>query len=91
MVLLTHTSVSLTHDLVLPIWKSNVSLSLMIDKKAKRWVDILSRAFHSSAADIRMRLFSALSLRLFHKDLLAGVKAPGHKKEEDGNPSLNDV
>ncbi|KAJ2912919.1 hypothetical protein MD484_g7500, partial [Candolleomyces efflorescens] len=58
--------VVLTHDLVLPIWKSNVSLSLMIDKKAK----------------------SALSLRLFHKDLLAGVKAPGHKKEEDGNPSL---
>ncbi|CAA7268497.1 unnamed protein product [Cyclocybe aegerita] len=26
---------SLTHDLVLPIWKSNVSLTLMIDKKAK--------------------------------------------------------
>ncbi|KAF6757735.1 cytosine-5--methyltransferase [Ephemerocybe angulata] len=27
--------VVLTHDLVLPIWKSSVSLSLMIDKKAK--------------------------------------------------------
>ena len=27
---------SLTHDLVLPIWKSNSSISLMIDKKAKR-------------------------------------------------------
>jgi len=27
---------SLAHDLVLPIWKSNVSLTLMIDKKAKR-------------------------------------------------------
>ncbi|TFK25363.1 cytosine-5--methyltransferase [Coprinopsis marcescibilis] len=26
---------TLTHDLVLPIWKSNVSLTLMIDKKAK--------------------------------------------------------
>ncbi|TFK49467.1 S-adenosyl-L-methionine-dependent methyltransferase [Heliocybe sulcata] len=26
---------SLTHELVLPIWKSSVSLSLMIDKKAK--------------------------------------------------------
>ncbi|KAF8198599.1 S-adenosyl-L-methionine-dependent methyltransferase [Pholiota molesta] len=26
---------SLTHELVLPIWKSNVSLTLMIDKKAK--------------------------------------------------------
>ncbi|KAF7973923.1 hypothetical protein HWV62_13980 [Athelia sp. TMB] len=27
--------VTLTHELVLPIWKSNVSLTLMIDKKAK--------------------------------------------------------
>lgn len=27
---------SLDHELVLPIWKSNVSLTLMIDKKAKR-------------------------------------------------------
>ncbi|KDQ60243.1 hypothetical protein JAAARDRAFT_205232 [Jaapia argillacea MUCL 33604] len=26
---------TLTHDLLVPIWKSNVSLSLMIDKKAK--------------------------------------------------------
>ncbi|RXW16069.1 hypothetical protein EST38_g9789 [Candolleomyces aberdarensis] len=51
--------VVLTHDLVLPIWKSNVSLSLMIDKKAK----------------------SALSLRLFGKDLLEGVKPPGNKQE----------
>ena len=28
---------SLDHELVLPIWKSNVSLTLMIDKKAKRF------------------------------------------------------
>jgi len=28
-------SATLTHELVLPIWKSNVSLTLMIDKKAK--------------------------------------------------------
>ncbi|KAJ7723427.1 S-adenosyl-L-methionine-dependent methyltransferase [Mycena metata] len=27
---------ALSHDLILPIWKSNVSLTLMIDKKAKR-------------------------------------------------------
>ncbi|KAJ3545226.1 hypothetical protein NMY22_g2524 [Coprinellus aureogranulatus] len=47
--------VALTHDLYLPIWKSNVSLSLMIDKKAK----------------------SALSLRLFHEDLM--LKAPPKK------------
>ncbi|PPQ85011.1 hypothetical protein CVT25_010400 [Psilocybe cyanescens] len=30
-----HDGTSLTHDLLLPIWKSNVSLTLMIDKKAK--------------------------------------------------------
>lgn len=29
---------SLSHDLILPIWKSNVSITLMIDKKAKRYV-----------------------------------------------------
>ena len=29
---------SVSHDVVLPIWKSNVSLSLMIDKKAKRFL-----------------------------------------------------
>lgn len=27
----------LTHELVLPIWKSNVSLTLMLDKRAKRY------------------------------------------------------
>ncbi|KAF8880014.1 S-adenosyl-L-methionine-dependent methyltransferase [Infundibulicybe gibba] len=31
---------SLTHEIVLPIWKSNVSLTLMIDKKAKRSVPL---------------------------------------------------
>lgn len=35
-IVLTDTSISLTHDLVLPIWKSNVSITLMIEKKAKR-------------------------------------------------------
>lgn len=29
---------SLTHDLVVPIWKSGMSLGLMIDKKTKRFV-----------------------------------------------------
>lgn len=32
---------SLSHELVLPIWKSNVSLSLMVDKKAKRYQSIV--------------------------------------------------
>lgn len=33
---------SVSHDVVLPIWKSNVSLSLMIDKKAKRFLQHIS-------------------------------------------------
>jgi multisite-specific tRNA:(cytosine-C5)-methyltransferase len=33
---------SFSHDVVLPIWKSNISLSLMIDKKAKRFVLLIS-------------------------------------------------
>ena len=32
---------SLDHELVLPIWKSNVSLTLMIDKKAKRFIALI--------------------------------------------------
>ncbi|KAF8271861.1 S-adenosyl-L-methionine-dependent methyltransferase [Lactarius quietus] len=32
---------SLSHDLVVPIWKSPSSLSLMLDKKAKRWATVL--------------------------------------------------
>ncbi|KAJ7484547.1 S-adenosyl-L-methionine-dependent methyltransferase [Mycena latifolia] len=43
---------SLSHDVILPIWKSNVSLTLMIDKKAK----------------------SALSMRVFGKDITSPVK-----------------
>ena len=35
-ILLIDPSISLTHDLVLPIWKSIVSITLMIEKKAKR-------------------------------------------------------
>ena len=37
--MLTRISVgSLAHELVLPIWKSNVSVMLMLDKRAKRYV-----------------------------------------------------
>ena len=42
--LLTFLTHRLTHDLYLPIWKSNVSLSLMIDKKAKSALSL--RLFH---------------------------------------------
>jgi hypothetical protein len=38
MIALIYFGFSLTHDLVLPIWKSNVSITLMIEKKAKRYV-----------------------------------------------------
>lgn len=38
---------SLSRDLVLPLWKSNVSVTLMIDKKAKRSV------FHWKPARLR--------------------------------------
>ncbi|KDQ22272.1 hypothetical protein PLEOSDRAFT_1059847 [Pleurotus ostreatus PC15] len=31
----TYAAVTLSHDIILPIWKSNVSISLMVDKKAK--------------------------------------------------------
>jgi multisite-specific tRNA:(cytosine-C5)-methyltransferase len=34
---------ALPHELLLPIWKSNVSVSLMLDKKAKRYAILLSR------------------------------------------------
>lgn len=33
---------SLSHDLVVPIWKSGMSLGLMIDKKTKRFVRFIS-------------------------------------------------
>ncbi|KAJ6590417.1 cytosine-5--methyltransferase [Mycena vulgaris] len=46
---------ALSHDVILPIWKSNVSLTLMIDKKAK----------------------SALSMRVFGKDITTPVKEKG--------------
>ncbi|KAF8217840.1 S-adenosyl-L-methionine-dependent methyltransferase [Mycena galopus ATCC 62051] len=50
----------LSHDLLLPIWKSTVSVTLMIDKKAK----------------------SALSMRVFGKDITSPVKE--RKPVEDG-------
>ncbi|KAF7348468.1 S-adenosyl-L-methionine-dependent methyltransferase [Mycena venus] len=52
----------LSHDLMLPIWKSTVSLTLMIDKKAK----------------------SALSMRVFGKDITSPVKEK--EKPADDEP-----
>lgn len=50
----------MTHELLLPIWKSNVSATLMIDKKAK----------------------SALSMRLFGKDITVAAKDASQKRAE---------
>ncbi|KAG6917778.1 hypothetical protein DXG01_001183 [Tephrocybe rancida] len=55
----------LTHEIVLPIWKSNVSLTLMMDKKAKRFTLWLCITGHSSLTSPS----SALSLRLFGADI----------------------
>ncbi|KAI0342424.1 S-adenosyl-L-methionine-dependent methyltransferase [Trametopsis cervina] len=64
---------SLTHDLVLPIWKSNVSITLMIEKKAK----------------------SALSLRVFGKDVTTAAREAAQKKREmaatPGNPEPDKI
>ena len=61
---------SVSHDVVLPIWKSNMSLSLMIDKKAKRF---LSYIFYF---DINLFVFlnSALSLRLLGSDITTNAE-----------------
>jgi hypothetical protein len=57
----------IVHDLFLPVWKSNVSVTLMIDKKAKRQV------FDVQMTTLLMTIesCSATSLRLFGKDLTA--------------------
>ena len=50
---------SCSHDVVLPIWKSNVSLSLMIDKKAKRFFQ------HNLSFDVKSLNFF-LTVRLVY-------------------------
>lgn len=57
---------SLSHDLVVPIWKSGMSLGLMIDKKTKRFVKPI---FYRICERILNLLISALSLRLFGRDI----------------------
>ncbi|KAJ6454578.1 cytosine-5--methyltransferase [Mycena sanguinolenta] len=51
----------LSHDLILPLWKSTSSITLMIDKKAK----------------------SALSMRVFGKDITSPVKEKEPRRAED--------
>ena len=73
------TLTSLARDLVLPLWKSNVSVTLMIGKKAKRsayrWASRLSCT--SIAPGCRI---NALSLRLFRDDVTVAAREAGTKK-----------
>lgn len=68
---------SLARDLILPLWKSNVSVTLMIDKKAKRcvWLRVCSVVHHS-----HLLSRSALSLRLFGEDVTIAAREVGKKK-----------
>ncbi|KAJ7221845.1 S-adenosyl-L-methionine-dependent methyltransferase [Mycena haematopus] len=62
----------LSHDLILPIWKSTASVTLMIDKKAK----------------------SALSMRVFGKDITSPVKEKAPRVAAEDGPvvvALEDV
>jgi len=71
---------SLSHDLVVPIWKSGMSLGLMIDKKTKRFVKPI---FCRICKFILNLLISALSLRLFGKD----ITTVGQQKAKSQNES----
>lgn len=75
---------SLSHDVILPIWKSNVSLTLMIDKKAKRWVSLLTFLVFSYSD---LNSSSALSMRVFGKDITTPIK----EKEKPLVVSANDL
>lgn len=67
----------MTNELVLPIWKSNVSLTLMMDKKAKRFCYVHGHVERLTHCWSR----SALSLRLFGADITtAGRDAAQQKK-----------
>ena len=73
------TLTSLARDLVLPLWNSNVSVTLMIGKKAKRsayrWASRPSCT--SIAPGCRI---NALSLRLFGDDVTVAAREAGTKK-----------
>lgn len=71
---------TLSHDLYLPIWKSDVSVSLMIDKKAKRCAVLL---YITDGEKQLNGLCSALSVRFFGEDItVAGKKAKEQKEQK---------
>lgn len=71
---------SLSHDLVVPIWKSGMSLGLMIDKKTKRFVKLI---FCRICKHILSLLISALSLRLFGKDITTVGQQKAKSQDEN--------
>ena len=80
----------LAHELVLPIWKSNVSLTLMLDKRAKRYERVACRHPSSRAQDQGPELISdvssisALSLRIFGEDITSAARDAAAKKKQQG-------
>ena len=64
--------IRLTHDLFLSIWKSNVSLTLMMNKKAKRFV------LYSYIECLCLPFVSALSMRLFGADITPAAPVETH-------------
>ena len=80
---------SLTHDLVLPIWKSNVSVTLMLEKRAKRYVQTEGMV---SVYLIVGLYCSALSLRIFGEDItLAGKEGAEKRMQEQVEVRAADV
>jgi multisite-specific tRNA:(cytosine-C5)-methyltransferase len=73
-----------THDLVLPLWKSNVSVTLMLDKKAKRYVKWLA----SIVPPASQTHHSALSLRLFGEDITTAGREAKESKNRDTKPAV---
>ncbi|KAG8744951.1 hypothetical protein FRC10_009186 [Ceratobasidium sp. 414] len=72
---------SVKHPLVLPIWKSATSVSLMLDKKAKRWFAVIDICL---TLMIIFNLGSALSLRLWGEDI---TPASSKKPPAEAGPS----
>jgi len=70
---------SLSHDLVVPIWKSGMSLGLMIDKRTKRFVN----PFFLSGLCTLNPSTSALSLRLFGKDITTVGQQKANTQDEN--------
>ncbi|KAG9218231.1 hypothetical protein CCMSSC00406_0005912 [Pleurotus cornucopiae] len=75
----TYGAVTLSHDIILPIWKSSVSISLMVDKKAKSALSL--RLF---GADITVAGLAAQQQKNAPAVEEPGVSMEGNEIEEVG-------